>query len=680
MAQPLSFSMRLTRIEARNFLTFGPAGISFAPEPGVNTIVGPNSVGKTNLFRVIDFVESSFGFPPAGVDGFRHRGEGQPDLSVSVRFAPVEIDALATWMVLAGISEQLNPPPNSVLGKDFDYAEALRLSGILVRGLKPVFAELFRREIVYHTRGTGNPARPVYAWVEIPVRGEVLYVPPTPGLTLSAAPLSGWFPVRLKEAALLAFQKAHPAALKVGQSVQRTSDSVLTSFQRKFTLQWLVSQLKGHEALPRAIQLDAVDLRTYEAQRGVSPSEASQFYLFLAARGYASPAIGLRDLLKLILGTSVVRLSNLRSPPSPNPQSEFHTIPTHYGTVTGSEIPAALWRLKDSADSADRRAFVAVRKAFLEATGLEVDAILATIQVAESDANRPGIQRDLQLGGGQEVPQFRDFPTLLFIENRFEFGVDKLSAGFYETLVLIFAAIANASSVVLLDEPATNLHPSKQREVLSILAESIRESGAQMLIISHSPYFVHGQHLRGLVRFSLENGETAIHPLKSEDVAQFETLAKTLGRFPKLVPMLFAKKVLLFEGGTEEAALPIWFQKLRPKLDLSHEGVEIANVEGQGGFRSYAPLLAALKIPFLMIGDAKADSDVQGFKKNAALLPQKNFGNLIETERRQVLERVLKRTPNRKRADSPEICRAVALASSPPPSVKKLWKTVGEFL
>jgi predicted ATP-dependent endonuclease of OLD family len=265
------------------------------------------------------------------------------------------------------------------------------------------------------------------------------------------------------------------------------------------------------------------------------------------------------------------------------------------------------------------------------------------------------------------------------MEAGFEFPVENASAGVYEILVLTFAAVANAGSVVLLDEPATNLHPAKQREVLRILADRSRKSNAQLMIVTHSPYFVHARYLRGLFRFNLESGETAIHPLDRRGVSDFDSLARTIERFPKVIPMLFANKVVLFEGGTEEAALPVWFQKLQPSLDFAHLGIEMTAVDGHGGFKSYAPLLHSLSIPFLMIGDAKAKPLVSGYKAHAALFDKPNFADVIEDERPGALKKVLKRIPNRNRAGSPEVCREVALGSTPPPSVVRVWTAIRGF-
>jgi chromosome segregation ATPase len=51
--------MKIQSIKGTNFKSFGPEGVSFSFKDGMNTIVGENNVGKSNLIRMMDIVKSS---------------------------------------------------------------------------------------------------------------------------------------------------------------------------------------------------------------------------------------------------------------------------------------------------------------------------------------------------------------------------------------------------------------------------------------------------------------------------------------------------------------------------------------------------------------------------------------------------------------------------------------------
>ena len=63
--------------------------------------------------------------------------------------------------------------------------------------------------------------------------------------------------------------------------------------------------------------------------------------------------------------------------------------------------------------------------------------------------------------------------------------VDRLSGGQYQ-LLLVWACLGAASSLVLLDEPTNNMDPEAVAALSQLLVDS-RERGQGVLLVSHEP-------------------------------------------------------------------------------------------------------------------------------------------------------------------------------------------------
>lgn len=111
-------------------------------------------------------------------------------------------------------------------------------------------------------------------------------------------------------------------------------------------------------------------------------------------------------------------------------------------------------------------------------------------------------------------------------------------------------------SLLALEEPESHLHPQAQRALFA----QIKSIPGQRIVSTHSPYFAGQAKLENLRLFSKANGITQtkrldLASLKSDDIRKLErTVIASRG------DLLFARALILFEGDTEEQALPIWAQ------------------------------------------------------------------------------------------------------------------------
>ncbi len=183
--------------------------------------------------------------------------------------------------------------------------------------------------------------------------------------------------------------------------------------------------------------------------------------------------------------------------------------------------------------------------------------------------------------------------------------------GVQQALLIAETLVGDPDRVLLLDEPATNLHPSWQRIVRSHLTN--REG--QCLLITHSPYLVPSDgrdHLASIVRLDLREGATRTHRLSPGDLADqrwIGTLVKELNWSADARGLLFANGVILTEGPTELAALPAWFATSKTaERNRSPDDLHLAfyTVGGDQSFRPFLAYLDRFGVPWTVVCDGGA--------------------------------------------------------------------------
>lgn len=175
-----------------------------------------------------------------------------------------------------------------------------------------------------------------------------------------------------------------------------------------------------------------------------------------------------------------------------------------------------------------------------------------------------------------------------------------LGAGIIESLLLITHLIAHDDKVLCVDSPELHLHPHTQRRLGSFIEES---KDSQILVITHSPYFVSLKKGNGIQRVIQKKAQTEIiEPPKNyfeDDYSRLEQFADVDAK-----ELFFARKAVLVEGPTEIGTLPIFASKLGYNLD--ENGVSLINAGGVGNFGIFVKLCEGFKIPYLVIADNDA--------------------------------------------------------------------------
>ncbi len=208
-----------------------------------------------------------------------------------------------------------------------------------------------------------------------------------------------------------------------------------------------------------------------------------------------------------------------------------------------------------------------------------------------------------------------------------------IGAGILESLIILTHLIAHKDKVLCIDHPELHLHPHAQRGLTSVI-EGTKDS--QILIITHSPYFVNLNKSSSILRFIQKDAQTEIIELPQNYFTDedFFRLEQILDIDTK--ELFFARKVVLVEGSTELGALPIFASDI---YNFDENGVSIIFVGGKKSFEIFVKLCVGFKIPYLVIADNDAETEIMKLKEKypnckSHILPDE-FDDLLPEELRK---------------------------------------------
>ena len=274
--------------------------------------------------------------------------------------------------------------------------------------------------------------------------------------------------------------------------------------------------------------------------------------------------------------------------------------PSAFDISDGRMLPAYLFRLSHGGREEQER-FQKVLERFKELTGQKAAVRVRPEMLPDKQRLRIEIVLEDPLG---------------------DISIRFAGAGMWEALVLS-ALLAEEDKVLVLDEPALNLHPPLQRKIL----KALREREGQVILITHSPYMIlldEPQDLKRIIRFCKDEkeGATRIQAISEEaDEKDLRDMLRQFRRSADVAAFLLAGGVILTEGETESEALQIWWQKstrIRQLGGLEERALAIRSVGGDQGFEPHIRLLKAWGIPWAAVVDGESVRAV--LKKNRKLL------------------------------------------------------------
>lgn len=261
-----------------------------------------------------------------------------------------------------------------------------------------------------------------------------------------------------------------------------------------------------------------------------------------------------------------------------------------------------------------------------------LDKLSQSLTKRLGDWAHPGATAKLQWSEDEKTSISINDPNvrLLASEGGFEGELTRFGNGFQRSYLLVLlqelAAVETANAPTLIfacEEPELFQHPPQARHLAQVF-QSLSDGNAQVIVTTHSPYFVAGQHFES-VRFvrrgvgqvkshvkmcAADKAVDLIANAKSDKKklpipAQQARLHQALQ--PHLSEMFFANKVVLVEGIEDVAYLTSWLIASAQWVDCRRHGLHLVPVNGKGNLLIPIVLGQELGIPIFAMFDGDCD-------------------------------------------------------------------------
>ena len=280
----------------------------------------------------------------------------------------------------------------------------------------------------------------------------------------------------------------------------------------------------------------------------------------------------------------------------------------------GSNIHSFLFWLKNG-DRSEQEAYVAIQDKFKNVHGGND----VPFSISATENKTPTAQKNLEPPGGQICPgkTVISFPDTFGQEQGFvDFA--HVGAGIKETLFLLSSCFDGQDKVILMDEPAANLHPTLIKRLMhEILAPGGQVKPGQIAVITHSQAMANLEMLSSvnkIARVGRHKYSEIVQPSKEEE----EWISKYIATFHLLKPdILFSRRVILVEGEADKIFVEAILNLCAEREGNSADYI-VVEVGGKPSFPKFQKFLNIFKINFVIL----ADGDAKGMFKsqNTAVL------------------------------------------------------------
>ncbi|GAY11767.1 ATP-dependent endonuclease [Pseudonocardia sp. N23] len=198
--------------------------------------------------------------------------------------------------------------------------------------------------------------------------------------------------------------------------------------------------------------------------------------------------------------------------------------------------------------------------------------------------------------------------------------------------------------VVGIEEPEIYQHPVRARNFGRVLFALSCRPDSQVVVATHSPYFVRPEQFAALRRLRVSDGCAVVSSTTLDGVAAVADVdsAKVLKTVERMLPNafsegFFAEAVVLVEGDTDRVVVEAIAEKLRMPLD-SH-GIAVLAMGGKESLRIPYSILESLGVPVYVVVDGDSGGAA---RKNPGNVSAQEKGN---TSRKESTETVLSWLP-----------------------------------
>lgn len=609
--------MRILSLKLRNFLSFGEETqeIQFSDN---TIIVGSNDAGKTNIFRAIELVgqilrNRSLSNSEVYDHNLNHK---KPfEIEVKVRLDTDEIRALVDFLVCSFHTESVN------VQKGEDQGVITEMIQKIVReGAYEVFSELFHEiDIIIKSE-----SRRVYGH-DVRFRfnknsKELLYA--NYSFTKNPDPRGSRTLSRLID---LMLQKIRTTNPRIIQNYPNDKSIRLPKLRR------IMPSLFDfiYDVLPEnssnTVDITGFHMDQFE-QKQLAMSNLLNLREFVTSRWpNENQGMGISDIISIIYNSSIVKTSDIRS--RPKTSLNFIDLDSKNGLVnlTGDDLPLILHRLRNSNDPLIKNRYDMIVTAFKEITGnLKFDVVIRDVKVSSEQKTIFGIMPSpesilhsdgfLPVGAKQKETEVIKHEALIqIIKNNMPIPLDLTAAGRFEILVLLTSLTGLRNKIILLDEPAANLHPMSQKKIIQIFKDAITKQQNQIIIITHSPYMINPDDTENIWKISpTQMGTKVINLKKTMESLEIKEEKKIVQQFrnPEIRSILFSQGVILVEGPSDKVVLEKIDRHISENNqngpNLEEKEWSILDVNGKDSMVLFINMLSRLNVPHIAVFDYDA--------------------------------------------------------------------------
>ncbi|MET3371232.1 energy-coupling factor transporter ATP-binding protein EcfA2 [Variovorax boronicumulans] len=165
----------------------------------------------------------------------------------------------------------------------------------------------------------------------------------------------------------------------------------------------------------------------------------------------------------------------------------------------------------------------------------------------------------------------------------------------------------------LFEEPELYLHPKSQRVLFNTLAKISKTH--QVVVTTHSPIFfepgVTASFIRVAKKLAHPKPEGVLYPVRF-DLNPGEAETFRLARFEHADAGFFSRRVVLFEGESDDAYCRHVAKLLDAAWDFEHHNIALLRVSGKGNFKKFRDFFEAFGIEVKVVADL--DALFEGFE------------------------------------------------------------------
>lgn len=161
--------------------------------------------------------------------------------------------------------------------------------------------------------------------------------------------------------------------------------------------------------------------------------------------------------------------------------------------------------------------------------------------------------------------------------------------------------------IFLFEEPELYLHPKSQRILFGTLARIAKRH--QVVVTTHSPLFFAPGETASFVRVAKQSVDPKpvgiLYPVNFDlDAASAEVFR--IARFENADAAFFSRRVVLFEGESDDAFFKHVARLLNPDWDFDAKNVAMVRVSGKGNFARFRRFFEAFGIDVRIVADLDA--------------------------------------------------------------------------